>query len=221
MLIKLFNLNLHGYWNWNKRINKLVKSIKKYDPDIITLQEAQIDKNISSTNQAEEINSFIKYPYLNFAPCFDSSIDYGKGSTTNHSIIEGLAIISKLSFSSSHADLPITKKLDRWPRIIQNCHNQQLTITNIHLSKHHPTRLNQYPLLPSENILIGDFNAQPKEISSHLKNLQSSYEFKKYISFPTQNITLDYCLIPKGNFVKLITITDLSDHNAIYCELQI
>ncbi len=54
------------------------------------------------------------------------------------------------------------------------------------------------------------------EKESYAKYYTSSIDFKKYVSFPSESITLDYVLIPKRfAFDSLDVHEGLSDHNAL------
>jgi len=43
MIVKVLNLNLWNYNNFDQRKPKIVKLIKKYNPDIVTFEEVRED----------------------------------------------------------------------------------------------------------------------------------------------------------------------------------
>ena len=49
-----------------------------------------------------------------------------------------------------------------------------------------------------------------------------SYNLSKYISYPSKNLTLDYFVLKKGEFVRFKCIpTKFSDHSALFAEINI
>lgn len=98
---------------------------------------------------------------------------------------------------------------DKHPRIIQSANllidERTIGIANIHLSN------NKYSIEQDFNILQLE-----NEKESYADYYTSSIDFKKYVSFPSENITLDYALIPKHfAFESLDVHEGLSDHNAL------
>ncbi|HEX6258833.1 MAG TPA: hypothetical protein VFZ48_05115, partial [Candidatus Saccharimonadales bacterium] len=75
-----------------------------------------------------------------------------------------------------------------------------------------------------ERIIAGDFNIPQleNEKESYTENYTSSIDFKKYVSFPSENITLDYVLIPKQfTFDSLEVHEGLSDHNVLVFAIRL
>ena len=73
-------------------------------------------------------------------------------------------------------------------------------------------------------IIVGDFNIlHPNWLADVVSSeYLDSYNFKKYISYPSKNETLDYIVIPKEfSFVSLDCSTEeLSDHRALIAEIK-
>lgn len=117
---------------------------------------------------------------------------------------------------------------DKHPRIIQSANllidERTIGIANIHLSnnKYSTEQLKELISIfadrKEERIIAGDFNILQleNEKESYADYYTSSIDFKKYVSFPSENITLDYALIPKHfAFESLDVHEGLSDHNAL------
>jgi endonuclease/exonuclease/phosphatase family metal-dependent hydrolase len=212
----IVSLNLNGLPVGDERLGMLLKILKKLNPEIIVFQEC-------TSELIKVIKTRLDYTFAEFCECFDWGKDYGKGiviDNNNRKIIEGLGVISKLKFASTKIDLPIQTGIDRWPRIAQICYFGAFKLTNVHLSKHRKSRDLEWKKIPQDSIIIGDFNMLPEELEERKTGVISSYEFKKYISFPNENTTFDYCLLPKGWFVKVELIEGISDHCGLYLEIE-
>jgi len=107
MLLKIFSLNLKEYEQREERLPKIIAEIKSYEPDIIVVQEVVFDKEKSPLSTLEQINEQLKYPHAVFCPCFDYSLDYGKGVFQPNSVLGGLGVLSQLPFSFEEQNLPI------------------------------------------------------------------------------------------------------------------
>lgn len=219
--ISLLTINIQGYINWKKHRNLIIKIIKKYNPDIVAFQEVHLDKRRSDKDTMSQLNKELNYPYKKFLPYFDYPKDYGKGIFQKEPLKEGLGILSKQKFTTKKLSLPIIKGLGRWPRIAMLCDFKKFKLVNIHLSNYKESRERQWKLLPKDHILIGDFNMSPDELNKFKGNLISSYDFKKYISYPKDKTTYDYCILPKGKFLEVKAINHKSDHRAIYFRIEI
>lgn len=221
MIIKFLTINLQGCTNWKKRKNLIIKIIKKYNPDIVAFQEVNLDKLMSKENTITQLNKELKYQYKKVLFYFDYSKDYGRGKFQKNSVKEGLGILAKYKFTTKKLSLPITKGLDRWPRIAMLCNFKNFKLANIHLSKYKESREEQWKLLPRDHVLIGDFNMKPSELNKIKGKLVSSYDFKKYISYPEDKTTYDYYLLSKGKFLEVKSINQKSDHKTIYFKIEI
>ncbi|MNL46732.1 hypothetical protein D3C87_1694700 [compost metagenome] len=74
------------------------------------------------------------------------------------------------------------------------------------------------------SIILGDFNIFDVATVSHLYKSEytASTEVADYISFPSENATFDYALVPNEYKMSSLTIGEnLSDHNALSFELEI
>jgi len=229
--MKILNLNIQGYNNFNKRKPKIVKFIQKHNPDIITLQEVRDDLrfNKKGNNQAKQLQKEINYPFCLFMKTMD--INKVNKTMNNPKCFEGIAVISKHPIIKT-----IKKKLkkhqrDEYTRGILYVRINKMDIFVVHFSpddlfsKLHLIETLKY--IKQKNILpiiIGDFNIRKKYIIKSVlsKEYISSSNIKKYISYPPAKYTLDYIIIPKDlRFKSFACIgNELSDHKALVAEIE-
>lgn len=186
------------------------------------MQEVQYDWKKSELNAMEILNKELWYPYQNFAKCFNYSQDYGKGIFSSENIDEWLAVVSKLPFDYSIVELPIQKWIDRWPRIAMECSFWNFSLSNIHLSSKWTN--STYPereKLNKSDIIVGDFNMTPSELEKIKSEYISSYDIERYVSYPSEGNTFDYCLIRHWKFIRIETFEWLSDHAWLYFEIEL
>jgi len=93
--LKILNLNIWNYNNWEDRYPKIIQYIKKNNPDIITLQEVRDDVmfNKKGNNQAKQINKKLNYPYQAFS--FGADKQKERPEKYKNYCIEGTAVLSK------------------------------------------------------------------------------------------------------------------------------
>lgn len=226
MHLKIASLNLKWFWERERRFPQIISFFKERDPDIIVLQEVRFDYQFSKDNTLDLINQKLDYHYSNYTKCFNFAEDYGKWIKINKEtgspdiVDEWLWIISKLPFSLSVVNLPIEKGSDRWPRIAQQCNFWDFTLLNLHYSPS-DSALFQRKQTPKEDIIIWDFNIKPFQIKELLWDYVSSYNFKQYISYPSEENTFDYCLLKNGKFNNIEIVDGLSDHVWLFFEVEI
>jgi len=233
-VIKVFNLNIWNYTNWEERRPKILNSIKKQDPDIITLQEVRDDIkfNKRGDNQAKQLNRILKYPYYAFYPVTAKHKE--KPEKYGDYCIEGTAVLSKFPILKAKNITLRKHKDDR-----HKCGNLHVTIKAdklIELIVVHFSNNNYFSLLHLletlkyvkekriSPIILGDFNIIDNYIMHELieDDYESSLLFKKYLSYPPANYTLDYILIPKTyRFRSLNCLKEnISDHLALVAEIE-
>jgi len=215
-MISIITCNLNGIDTFNK-LKNIAKKLKELQADIVLFQEVVQKPNNKSG--LEIINTTLNYKYVNFEISHDFSKDYGKGILQKEQIFEGLGILTNKKFTRGRIDLPIIKGLDRWPRLAVKYVFENFSICNLHLSKHEESRKKEIKFLPNTDILAGDFNMFPKELSNFSSN--NSFSFKKYVSYPSKKQTLDYVVIRKGKFTNLKIIENISDHNGVYVKIEL
>ena len=220
MNLKILSSNLKGISEKDKGFKELVALITKLKPDIILFQEIRTKSNKSKIlSLLQKKFSFLQSEYIIY---FDFSKDYGKGILQLIQEFEGLGILSKYKFDSEKINLPIIKGLDRWPRILIKYKFNNFSICNLHLSKYDKSRELEIKKIPKADIYAGDFNMEPYEINKFFPKDKISYNLSKYISYPSKNLTLDYFVLKKWEFVRFKCIpTKFSDHSALFAEINI
>ncbi len=224
MQMKLISLNLAGFKVWESRRQKIVEFINEEDPDVILLQEVKFDPLESIYSQSILLNKLLVKPF----PYTQTAVSKFYQPSTGKAYREGLATLSKYPISNSESLVLMKQADDKHQRIIQNIDlsvdGGQVGLANIHLSnnKYSVEQLRELlGILTSrkeERIIAGDFNILKLEDQkdSYAENYSSSIDFKKYVSFPSENITLDYVLLPKKlAFQSLYIHEGLSDHNSL------
>lgn len=210
-MVSIITANIGGQ-HTDKKLHPIIEAIHAHNPDIVLLQEVAITDDADAFTIMKTATSF---SHSHFAQHFDSRIDYGKGLYEGAHYINGLAVFSKEPFSTKIFQLPILKGVDRWPRIACLYTFDRFTLCHVHMSTKENSRALAVPPIPRADIYAGDFNMQPDELMKHF-SFSSSYGFKKYISYPSKTLTLDYVLLRKGNFSDLQIIENVSDHNGIF-----
>ena len=232
--LKILNLNIWNYNQWEERKPKIVSFIKKHNPDIVTLQEVRDDLqfNKKGNNQAKQINQVLDYPYYAFYSVTNKRKErperYKKYCT------EGTAVLSK--FPILQID---KKKLKKHSQDIHNCGNlfvkikakRVINLVVVHFSNkdlfsllHLKETLKQIKDKKTKPVIVGDFNMWDQKVLNGLtkQDYVSSMSYKRYISYPIRKWTLDYILIPKGfRFKSLKCEGDLSDHKSLIAEILI
>src|SRR3989304_6320359 len=95
MELKILNLNIWNYNKWNERRPRIVKFIKKHNPEIVVLQEVRDDIrfNKKGYHQAKQLNEKLKYPFIIFSKSTDKKKEWPE--RYNKYCVEGTAIMSK------------------------------------------------------------------------------------------------------------------------------
>ncbi|MBT4257855.1 endonuclease/exonuclease/phosphatase family protein [archaeon] len=232
-MVKILNLNLFNYVDFDKRKPKIIKFIKKHDPDIIVFQEVRDDLefNKKGDNQLKQLNRELNYPHSIFYPVTDKRKE--RPGKYKKPCIEGTGILSKFKILKSEK-----KKLKKHEEDIYNCGNLYLKIKAekvidlivVHFSNrdlfsllHLIETLKEIKKRKINPIIVGDFNMRHPEYLRDLteEKYKISYYYKKYISYPAAKYTLDYIVIPKKYKFKSFKCLGkgLSDHKALVAEV--
>jgi endonuclease/exonuclease/phosphatase family metal-dependent hydrolase len=224
MQLKFVSLNLAGFKNWESRQQKIVDFINKADPDVVLLQEVKFDPLKSAYSQSTLLNNLLRTPF----PYTQTTVSKFYQPSIGDAYREGLATLSKFPIKDSEALVLVKQPDDKHPRIIQNVDllvdDQKIGLANIHLSnnKYSIEQLQEllaiFAARKEERIIVGDFNILDleNEKGTYAQQYTSSIDFTKYVSFPSENITLDYVLIPKSISFQTFDVHEgLSDHNAL------
>jgi endonuclease/exonuclease/phosphatase family metal-dependent hydrolase len=227
--MKVTSLNLAGYKNWNDREANIVSFLNQTQSDIVFLQEVKYDQAYSSHTQSNYINSLLAAPYT-----YTNSTVSRIFETAGKESREGLAVLSKYPIVDTEVIVLRKRADDKHTRIIQKVvvriDDQRITFTNVHFSNNDYSdeqleeTLQILKRTNSNSIVLGDFNIFDITTVSDLytNDYTASAEFAKYISFPSENVTLDYVLMPKSRqFTSFNVGENLSDHNALVFEFEI
>lgn len=231
--IKIITLNIHNYHDFAQRKPKIIALLKRYNPDIIALQEIRDDrtKNKGGINQAKQLNEELNFKYFKFLRVNDRNKI--KKLIDMPPCYEGLVILSKFPFSSNKIILKKHKDDLYYRKILVanvQVENKITPIWVVHFSNNDLfARLHAEETLihakSTQPIILGDFNIKyPAEIKklSEKNNYVSSSNYK-YISFPEDKCSYDYIFIPnKYSFLSFKCISEkVSDHKALFAEINL
>lgn len=229
MDMKVTTLNLAGYKNWSEREPNIVSYLEVVDSGVIFLQEVKFNSEYSPYSQSRYLNSLLPNPYI----YSQTSVSRIFQSSQNEESREGLAVLSKYPIIDSEVIVLGKRADDRHTRIIQKVSllvdGQIINFTNVHFSNNDYSdeqlaeTLNITKNRGEISVILGDFNIFDIQTVSHLFSTDyvASTEISQYISFPSEDATLDYVLIPKTFTCSSIDIGEnLSDHNALTIELN-
>ncbi|MBT4377155.1 endonuclease/exonuclease/phosphatase family protein [archaeon] len=234
-MVKILNLNIWNYNHFEERKSKIINFIKKHNPDVVVLQEVRdhVKFNKKGDDQSKQLNRELNYPYLVYYPVTDKRKE--RPEKYKELCIEGTAILSKFKILNVREEMLAKHKEDRY-----NCGNLHVKIKaekTFDLIAVHFSNSDLFSLLhlietlkyvkekKIKPILIGDFNIKHPEYLSQAiyGNYVSSYDYKKYLSYPAANYTLDYVVIPKEFKFKSLKCLGrgLSDHMALLTEVDL
>jgi len=227
--MKITTLNLAGYKNWNDRVSNITAYLNDTKSDVVFLQEVKFNIEYSPFTQSKYLNSLLSTPYTHS----QSTVSRIFESSGNESR-EGLGVLSKYPIVDSEVIVLRKRADDKHTRIIQKVSllvdSQVVNFTNVHFSNndYSDEQLEETLRITKErnetSIILGDFNIFNIQTVSNLYSSDyiASTEINQYISFPSENATLDYILIPKTLKCSSISIGEnLSDHNALTVDLAI
>lgn len=240
--MKILSLNLWRYYDWENRFENIVNSILEKKPDVIFLQEVQLDKEKSNFSQVDILKTELsEYKYSIFSTVTIKT--HQRGEELKNPIQHGMAILSrfpilnsfnyylKLSRDEKEARSILCFDLEKDDKIYK--------MANIHFGNREDWAQSQLKefidfldLRKEKRIMAGDFNLfKMTEYGGIFKGYNLSYNFKKYQSFKEdyengkiveKKGTLDYVLIPNKYNFKSLEVWDeyLSDHNALFVEIE-
>ncbi len=240
--MKILSLNLWRYYDWENRFENIINTILEKQPDVIFLQEVQLDKTKSLKSQVEILKEKLDhYKYLIFSSVLVKT--HQREEKLKEPNQHGMAVLSKYPITNSFNYFLKLSEDEKESRSIL-CFDIEKDgkfekMANIHFGNRENWAKKQLEefliflkLRNEERIMAGDFNLfKMSEYGDIFKGYKLSYDFKKYQSiskgFENGKIidkvgTLDYILIPeKYNFKSLEIIGNyLSDHNAIFVEFD-
>jgi endonuclease/exonuclease/phosphatase family metal-dependent hydrolase len=226
MNMKVTTLNLAGYKNWNERVTNITTYLDDTKSDVVFLQEVKFNIEYSPFTQSKYLNSVLSTPYPHSQSTV-SRIFESSGSESR----EGLAVLSKYPIIDSEVIVLKKREDDKHTRIIQKVallvDSQIVNFTNVHFSNNDYSDEQLAETLRiikdtgNKSVVLGDFNIFDIKTVADLysSNYTVSTDFSPYVSFPSENVTLDYVLMPHDYAFSSLTIGEnLSDHNAISFE---
>ena len=231
--MRILNLNLWNYNDFEKRKPKIVDFIKKQNPDIVTFQEVRDDERFNSKgdNQAKQLNKILGFKHYKFMKTMD--VNKVNKRNKNPPCLEGVAILSNISIINVKRKKLKQHPNDKYTRgilCVKIKHSKVKSIFVVHYSPddlfsrlHLEETLSFAKKQKIKPIIIGDLNVRYPRIINDLIIDQyiSSRQIKKYISYPSAKCTLDYALIPKKISVKSFFClgSKISDHKALLLEI--
>jgi endonuclease/exonuclease/phosphatase family metal-dependent hydrolase len=232
-MISIFTLNLWRYYDFDSRKQKIIKFLKKNDPDIIFLQEVQINQGFSPFSQVELIKKVLpNYKYSIHSTIYLKYFERGKRLKVP--VQHGMAILSKYPILNSFEYFLAQANNELEPRSIL-CFDVVIKtkiyyFANIHFTNKEQTAKNELieflKFIHSrgeKRIMAGDFNLfdLPKYSDIYL-GYNLSHNFKNYLSYPNDNGCLDYVLIPDNFEFKDMELSEpgLSDHKGVFVKIQ-
>ena len=232
-VITIASLNLWRFNDWENRLPNIVKVLRELSPDIILLQEAQLNKRIDHRNQIEILNTELGYPFSTFQVAEIKTTR--KGIPLGYSVDHGLGVLSRISFAPEV--IKLTKADDgKEQRILLKCtfdaNGTPYTITNLHFSNsdigaenHFKETLDILNKGKIKSILVGDFNIfdMSKYRDLYGDKYQASSDLYEYVSYPEDNASLDYILLPHGYEFQDFFCLDvpISDHKMIVSKIKL
>ncbi len=227
-MIKLLTLNLWGFNDWSNRKNNITGILNELQPDIVALQEVRSDDKFFQEPQSSIIAKLCDYKYRIYVPSHKKVITEG---VEKRNVDHGLALLSKYSILESEAIFLEKLPEDNEQAIIVlskiKFKDKSLHICNVHFEnndraaerqlKQTMNLMHDKGILP---IILGDFNIYKLDnYKNILHNYRISTEFTPYVSYPKDNGTLDYIVIPDNgyDFDEVVCLKSyVSDHRAIF-----
>ena len=232
-MLKLLDLNIALYNDWDTRMPKIVDFIKEQKPDIVTLEEVMDDAkyNRYGDNQAKQIARATGLSHCAF---------YLSGNLQRESpqwvgdrrARAGDAILSRYALTDIVKRRLKRRQDDKHYRGIVKARimsKPPMDLIVVHFSnndvfsKLHMTEVLEYiKRVNIKPIIVGDFNMYPENILPMVpKDYTLSYALKKDVSFPSEGNTFDYIMLPKGLKFKSLECINrgLSDHSSLVAEI--
>lgn len=235
MGLKILNFNLWNYTNYETRKPEVIKLIKEKNPDVVILQEVRddIQFNKQGDNQAKQLNRELKFPYYEFYAITDKRKE--RPEKYKQYCIEGTAVLSKFPITKVEKYQLQKQSEDRYTcgnLYVQLKAKKLIDVIVVHFSNtdlfsllHMLETLRWIKKKKFKPIIVGDFNIRHSEWLHDLIEGEylSSMKYKKYLSYPPANYTLDYILLPKGFSFKTFECLEenVSDHRALYAEIRV
>lgn len=228
-MISIFTLNLWRYYDFESRLVNFEKVIKDKNPDIIFLQEVQIDTTISPFSQVEMIKKLLpEYQYSIHSTIYLKESQ--RGEKLSIPVQHGMAVLSKYPIINSFEYFLSKNKAETEPRSIL-CfdvlvESKMYYFANIHFTNQEEAAQQQLVEFlhfihsrGEKRIIAGDFNLYNlPECPNIFTGYKLSYDYHSYVSDPNNKGCLDYVMIPDDfSFSNLELLEEyLSDHKGLF-----
>lgn len=212
---------------------KILTLLQEVNPDIVLTQETQLDPRFGPLNQVELLNAKLSVPYEHILFSKAETRLIQKKVELPFPVDHGLGIMSRYPIKNIFVTNLFQSEGDKEKRIAVACtvivDNKEHTFVNVHFSNRDDWALAQYKqvleVVSKESIIMGDFNIHAinfegmKDLYQH--HFVSSYDYVRYVSFPSEGDTFDYALIPKKYSLKRVVCRDeeVSDHRMLLVEI--
>ncbi len=232
-MISLLTLNLWRYYDFDTRLSNLISVLKIKQPDIIFLQEVQIDTTFSPFSQVELIKKQLpEYGYSFHSTTYLKESQQGKKLDVPAQ--HGMAVLSKYPIVNSFEYFVSKNEHETEPRSMfcfdVEIRSKVYQCANIHFANKEAWAKNQLVEFLNfihargeHRIMAGDFNLfDLAQYSSITEGYHLSYNYKPYISYPDDKGCLDYIMIPDTfEFLGLELLEEyLSDHKGVMVSLK-
>ena len=232
MKLRIMTFNIRGCKNYltnKKDINSIVKIIRKYNPDIIGLNEV-FSGIISNNSQSKKIARKLGY-YSYFGKSTRVLFrKYGNSIISKYPILNNEVIIIPDPINKKGSSLYETRSILKSTIEIDN---KKLNIYITHLGLNIDEQENGFKILNSidsnNSIIMGDFNIEPDDILLNELNdkfiSSDNYLNDLRCSFPSKNPInkLDYIFVSKDIKINYSNIMDdiASDHLPYVVDIEI
>ena len=226
--MRITSLNLRGFFDWDRRSERVVDALRELDADVILFQEDVYLPDVSSRTTVGELNRRLQYPYRHESV---TRLQQGRVHTDYR---EGLGLLSRLPVASTETLVLKHEQADPHQRIVQfvdlAADDGLWPLANVHLSVRDDFALQHLAEVQGivrsrqeVRILGGDFNV------NHLERRRGRWpdsvlttDVMQYDSHPSSDETDDYFLVPKAWRIDRVLVSGdgLSDHRAVTVDLK-
>jgi endonuclease/exonuclease/phosphatase family metal-dependent hydrolase len=226
--MKIVSLNLAGFFDWDRRLPRILRYLEREQPELVLLQEVVYLPEVSPFTQLDLLNQAAGFPHRH------ASISRLQRGEDLGPYREGLGMLSRLPVTGAETIVLLHEEDDPHNRLVQFFEISDGAVwkfANVHLSVRDEYALHHLEevlgILKSrgeKRIIGGDFNVNHLERHAHLwrDEYVLTTEIEHYVSFARSGQANDYFLVPKEYEVKSIELSEdgLSDHRALAVHVQ-
>jgi len=232
--MRITSLNLRGFFDWETRVDAIVRYLDATHPDVILFQEAVYLPDTSPVSQPDILRRALgdagrAFPYRH------SSVTRLQTGTDGGPYREGLSILSRHPVISSEALVLRHEASDPHNRMVQfadlDVRGTVWKLANVHLSirddyaVHHLAEvLGVLDARGEQRVIGGDFNINHLERHASIwrGRYQLSSEVEQYVSYGKSGQANDYFLVPVDHRIVDLSLSDdgLSDHRALTVDIE-